>query len=128
MIVGVAGAFMALATGDTAEELMRPNRQLVDAHSTFGALATWLYGALLLGEISALINAKKYIFNKNTKFIERLLTVFDKIFCNKTVSIIIAIVALIAISVTGLLGGVIAYGVSADPFANIILKILGITL
>ena len=62
LLVGVLGAFAALATGDTAEHLVHPNRQLVDAHSTFGAVATWIYGALLVGEFAAVINAQNYHF------------------------------------------------------------------
>jgi hypothetical protein len=33
---------------------------------------------------------------------------------------------LLAISLTGLLGGVLVYGTSADPIAGLVLKLLGI--
>ena len=128
LLVGVLGAFAALATGDTAEHLVHPNRALVEDHSTFGALATWIYGALLLGEIAAIINAKKFVYAKSIQFLSSISILVEKILCNKVFSIVLAILGFIAISLTGLLGGVIAYGVTADPFAATVLKILGITL
>ena len=122
LVVGVLGAFAALATGDTAEHLVKPNHQLVDAHSTFAAVATWLYGALLLGEITAMVNvrlaAQKIV----------VLQFLECVLCHPLFSALLAFLALVAISITGLLGGVMAYGVTADPFANVVLKILGISL
>ena len=126
LFVGILGACAALLTGDTAEHLVHPNRQLVDAHSTFAEVATWLYAALLVGEISAIINAKQYI--KNSQSISSVLRFVERVFCNPLLSGIIAFIALVAISLAGLLGGVMAYGLTADPFAPIILKLLGITL
>ena len=127
LLVGVLGAFAALATGDVAEHLVHPNRQLVNVHSTFGAAATWIYGALLVGEAAAVINMQKYAFG-SWQFISKVFQFLENVFCNRIFSGILAFVGLIAISITGLLGGAIAYGVTADPFAEIILHILGINL
>jgi uncharacterized membrane protein len=128
LVVGLLGACAALLTGDTAEHLVRPNRQLVDAHSTFGALATWIYGALLAGEIAAVINTKRYIYGKGWQFVSSILRFLEQVLCNPLLSGILAFIGLIAISVTGLLGGTIAYGLTADPFAGTVLKILGINI
>jgi len=128
LLIGVLGAFAALATGDTAEHLIHPNRQLVNAHSNFGEIATWIYGGLLVGEIAAVINAQKYTYRKSWKFISSILTFLENVFCNRIFSGILAFAGFIAISITGLLGGAIAYGTTADPFAGTILKILGINL
>ena len=127
LLVGVLGAFAALATGDAAEHAFHPNRQLVDMHSNFAALATGLYGALLAGELLMVVNPwlmKKIRSGALMKF----LTVLEKILTNRAFSKILAFLALIAISITGLLGGVMVYGASADPVAGIVLKMLGITL
>ena len=96
-------------------------------HSTFGAAATWIYGALLVGEFAAVINAQNYDFKK-WQFIPKLTRFLEKILCNRIFAAILAFVGLIAISVTGMLGGVIAYGVTADPVAPLVLKVLGINL
>ncbi|MCF7864964.1 MAG: hypothetical protein K9M11_00460 [Candidatus Pacebacteria bacterium] len=132
LFVGVFGAFGALATGDTAEHLTHPNRQLVDMHSTFGAASTWLYGSLLLGEISAFINARtytsRYAFFAKYPVVVKILALLEQVFCNRVFSSILALVALITLSITGVLGGVLAYGLTADPFAATLVSWLGITL
>ncbi|MEN9614123.1 MAG: hypothetical protein RLZZ347_430 [Candidatus Parcubacteria bacterium] len=127
LVVGVGGAFLALATGDTAERLAHANRQLVNAHSTFAGVATWLYGALLLGEILSVYNPK--IFLKITSAsLQKVLSALERFLTRPLFSRVIAFVALVAISITGLLGGVIVYGTTADPIAGFVLNILGITL
>jgi uncharacterized membrane protein len=130
LLVGVCGAFGALATGDTAEHLTHPNRQLVNMHSTFGALTTWIYGGLLIGELSAFINARisdpRYALFARYRFVVKLLIVLEHVFCNRTFSAILALLALVALSITGLLGGVLAYGLTADPFAGYVVSMLGI--
>jgi uncharacterized membrane protein len=128
LLVGVLGAFAALATGDTAEHLVRPNHQLVDMHSTFGGIATYIYGALLLGEIAAIFNTYKDHISASWKWLVRISLFVEKVLCNKIYACILAVAGLIAISITGMLGGVIAYGLAADPIAPVLLKLLGITL
>lgn len=128
LLFGVLGAFAALATGDTAEHLVRPNRQLVDMHSNFGAASAWIFGALLVGEIAAIFNTYKDRISSSWQWLLQLSLFLEKILCNKIFSIILAIVGLIAIAITGLLGGVIAYGLTADPVAPFVVKLLGITL
>ncbi len=121
LVVGVFGAFAALATGEAAEHLLkpRPNRSLVEMHSTFAALSTWIFSVLLLGEIASFFNI--YRRNVIAQWIER-------VFCNKWFSALLALIGLVCISLTGLLGGVIAYGLTADPVAPFVLRILGINL
>ena len=128
LVVGVFGAFAALATGDTAEHLVHPNRALVGMHSTFAGIATIIYGALLAGEIAAVINVQKYVYGKSWKWVASILNFVEVVLCNPVFSAILALLGLVAISVTGLLGGTIAYGLTADPVAPFVLKILGITL
>jgi uncharacterized membrane protein len=119
LVVGVLGACAALATGDTAEHLLvQRNHQLIEAHSTFGVISTFIFGALLLGEITAFYNSRRR--NNVALWLE-------KVLCNRLFSALLALVGLVCISLTGLLGGVIVYGVGVDPFAPIVLKMLGIT-
>lgn len=128
LLIGVAGAFAALATGDSAEHLTHPNRQLVNMHATFASLSTWSYSALLVGEFAAIVNAKNYIYKKGFEWISSLLRFLEKVLCNRIFSVTLAIVGFIAISITGMLGGIIAYGTTADPIAPLLLKFLNITL
>ena len=127
LLVGVCGAFLALSTGETAEHLVRPNHQLVEMHSLFATISTWLYGALLAGEFLSIVNPM--ILPKiRSSVVVKILALIEKILTHKAFSKILALFGLVAISVTGLLGGVMVYGVSADPIAGTVLTLLGISL
>ena len=124
---GVLGAFAADATGSLAQHLVHPNHQLVDAHSTFAAWSTFLYCILLAGEVASVIRSE-YGSKIHSKILHKLLALCEKILCNPIFSKIVALLGFVAISVTGLLGGTMVYGITADPLANIVLKLLGINL
>jgi uncharacterized membrane protein len=126
LVVGVLGAFAALYTGSIAEHLVHPNRQLVNTHSTFAVAATWLYGALLFGEIIAVVNDQNYVYKKSFQPLSLLLHFIERILCSGIISWILAALGFIAIFLTGLLGGAIVYGATADPIAPIVLNLLGI--
>jgi uncharacterized membrane protein len=128
LVVGVLGAFTALLTGKTAEHLFHPNRQLVSDHIDFAVTSTCLYGALLAGEIISFVNARRFKYGKNWKFISPVLVFLEQVLCNRILSAIIALIGLIAISCTGILGGVMVYGPTADPLAGVLLHLLGITV
>lgn len=125
LVVGVLGAIVASATGEISEHLIRPDRQIVEMHSLFATISTWIYGLLLLGELLALTNpwiTRKFPnvgLLKLSRFLEHILT-------NRWLSMAFAIVGVLTISLTGLLGGVMVYGASADPLVPIVLKLLGI--
>lgn len=127
LLAGVLGAFVSLSTGEVAEHLTNPNEKLVEMHAFFAGLSTWLYGALLAGEFLTLVSpwliAKQFLVP-----LMGLISWIQKILTHITLSKFIAFFGLIAISITGLLGGVMVYGTTADPLANVVLKILGINL
>ncbi len=125
LVIGVLGAFVASSTGEIAEHLVRPDGQLVEMHAFFASLATWLYGLIVLGEILYFITP--FIASKlSSAPLNTLLAYIQNILQNRIVSSILAGLGLIAISVTGLLGGVMVYGVSADPITGVVLRVLGI--
>ncbi len=88
-------------------------------------ISTWIYGLLLLGEILFYLNVSiipKLNLPKTTTFI----IYIQKILTHPLFSKILAFLGFVAISVTGLLGGAMVYGVSADPFTGVVLRLLGI--
>ena len=127
LLAGVLGAVVASYTGEIAEVLTRPDYQLVEMHSWFAAIATWLYSLLLLGELLFLL---KPLITRKPNFIAvtRVLDLLQIILTHRTLSLIMAFLGLVALSVTGLLGGVMVYGLSADPLAGIVLKLLGLAI
>ena len=124
LTIGVLGAFIALQTGDAAEHAFRPVRNIVEAHSNFAGFATIVYIVLLVAEIIATLQEKNILVKIQSTFVQKILNWYQAFFGGRVVSGILAFVGLIAISITGLLGGVMVYGPSADPLAALVLKLL----
>lgn len=127
LLVGVLGAFASLSSGESAEHLTTASHQLVETHAFFASAATWLYGILLAGEVLTVLNPW-FLPRLNIQFVSRLFTWLQRVITRPFLSKLIAFLALIAIALTGLLGGVMVYGVTADPLAPFVLKLLNITL
>lgn len=120
---GEIAALIAQTTGETAEHLGQHNRQILEMHSLLAQVSVVIYAILLTGELLFFLNhylSAKIKYKPLLKFLE----IIEKIFSDKTLAIILSTAGLITISLTGLLGGVMVYGVSADPLAPIILKFL----
>ncbi len=125
LLAGVLGAFLSNTTGELAEHLVRPEEALVEMHAFFALASTWIYGLLLGGEILFILNpylSKKFPLGS----ISTLLIKIETLLTNRTPTLVLAVLGVVAISLTGLLGGVMVYGTSADPLAPFILKILGL--
>lgn len=127
LFVGVAGAFIALYTGSTASRLIHPNRQLVSIHSMFASIATLLYCLIVLGEILSYL-IPVIIPKLNSPKFTNFLVFIQNILISPFVSKSLALLGLIAISLTGLLGGAMVYNTTADPMTGIILHMFGIVL
>lgn len=127
LCLGVLSAFVAASTGETAERLIRPDHQLVEMHSLFASISIFLYGALLLGEVLSFLTPE-IIGKIKLEKINPLLKFIQKVLTHSLFSKILAFLGILAISVTGLLGGVMVYGLSADPLAPMVLNILGLTI
>lgn len=125
LVFGVLGAFVALQTGELAEKLTMPNKDIVEAHSFFATTSTWVYILILVGEIISISLPWLDSKIKSQKILNILIKV-KNILIKPVVTKILAAVGFITITLTGLLGGVMVYGTSADPFAKIVLKLLGI--
>lgn len=125
LVFGVLGAFASLTTGEIAEELVRPDRNIVEMHELFGNISTWVYAVLLLSEMMSILNAYVVPKFKNQALINASLKL-ENFLSNYSLGILLAVVGFVSISVTGLLGGVMVYGFTADPFAPIVLQILGL--
>ena len=127
LLFGVLGAVAASSTGEIAEKLVRPDHDLVEMHAFFAATSTWIYGVLLVGEVLLYVNnflQKKGMF---TSVIPFLLWV-EKCITHRIVTALLAFLGLLAISVTGLLGGVMVYGATADPVAPFVMNLLGLSM
>ncbi len=125
LTAGILGGLLALQTGEIAENLTNQNHDILEMHEFFASLSVRVYGVILLGELMVIfgsfVNSK--IQNKTALDIYGTLVT---LLTNKYLVIILAVVGVVAIALTGLLGGVMVYGTSADPLAEPILSLLGI--
>ena len=123
LAVGFLGALIALTTGDIDKsnfERNSPERQIISVHSTWAVISTYIYGLLVLLYIISWIDREK-ILSKGKLWLSLISiknALLDSWFC-----ILIAAAGLIAITITGALGGAIVYGPLADPFVSFIYNI-----
>lgn len=125
LVAGVLGALVANSTGEMAEDLISGKHDLIETHAFFASATIFFYSLLLASEFLSFIN-QKIISRLNISPITKLFIFLEKILTNKGIFVLLAILGLLSISLTGLLGGVIVYGDTADPLAKPILQILGL--
>lgn len=125
LLAGVLGAFFANTTGEVAEHIARPDHKIVETHAFFALLSTWVYGLLCLGEVLFFTNS--FLSKKIPSSAISVLSFVERILTNKAITMFLALSGVVAISITGMLGGVMVYGVSADPLAPFVLKLLGLS-
>lgn len=127
LVLGVLGAWAGNATGEIAEHVVRVNREVLHAHTFFAGATNLFYVLLLLGELLPFITP--IVFEKfNFMQIGKLFAFVQIIVSNKVLMVIFAILGLVSITFTGLLGGVMVYGTTADPLAGFVLQMLGISI
>ncbi len=123
--LGTLCAFLATATGDMAEDIMKktdPSKlPLIEAHSMYAGAVLGIFSLLTFGYViewctrnSVLGCVTRYAFLQK---------------CSRTIlkySILLSVLGLIAISITGGLGSAIVYGQDADPFVTIIYRLFSL--
>lgn len=126
LFTGTVGIFLAKATGETAQEIVKPDNNIVEMHELFANITTWFYVLLVvitfLPFIISFLQKKCIRFKKIISLLQRVHSFLNKNLIIKTS----AFLGVISLFITGLLGGVMVYGLSVDPIAPFILKILGL--
>lgn len=128
LLLGIFGSWISNATGEIAERIAQPNPKILNLHEGFATASTNVYFILLILELFFFFNPKwleiKYL--KIFKPLKSILLFIQKLFSKNWIIKILAIIGALLIALTGLLGGVMVYGISADPLASPILKIFGL--
>lgn len=128
LVTGSIGAFVSSATGEQAEHMLRDQslRSLVEMHSLFAGVTTWIYAALAVCYVVVLYShtpVYEALRKANTKFANMLLRVCTKIVQSPLV-ILLAFLGLVALTFTGALGASIVYGPDFDPFTQFVYNLL----
>ncbi len=121
LFIGLAGAFFALQTGDVASELVREGRNVVHLHEFYAKVASVLFGLLFVHYLALL--GDQYVNRVLPASLSRWWNVLFRIQAavfTSPVIVLLALAGLIALTVTGALGGILVYGVGLDPLTNLV--------
>lgn len=125
VISGTLGGFLGLFTGDLAEESYRHKiefKPLIEVHSTWAAAAVVVYCIISTAYLLAWFEQSIWFQNhKSHHFIISIWPTISgiiKFILKPWVVVLLAIIGLIAVSITGALGGAIVYGPDIDPIVN----------
>lgn len=114
VIVGSLSTIPTMLAGIIAKPLFEDAIQVVNVHETFAITTSIIF--LFLGMLYVVIWMKKQIKKSSVAFLLRL----QKIIFLYHIEKILALIGLITITITGALGGIIAFGPGTDPLAHFV--------
>jgi uncharacterized membrane protein len=127
VILGSLTSFIAMQTGEMAEEILSERSQLVEKHSAFANISAYIFGF-----ISIVYVIHWYKLSQEGKKMElvdipskkiQVFILVEKIYRSILIPIL-ALIGLATITITGALGGAIVYGQNIDPFVNFIYSLV----
>lgn len=125
VLVGFLGGWVSQITGEQAEHLVGRS-QIVETHSFFAGASMFIFGIFAFEFVILFLKTKFIDLYSRLGFVSKIIDWCLDLLQNKLFRFILALLGLIAIFITGLLGGVLVYGPTADPLAPFVLKILGL--
>ncbi len=131
VIIGALSSSLALQTGELAEELYKKNsevRNLIETHASWAGFASYIFALLAtLYAIHFVVKSSFHIKIQNT-LIKPLwlfiVQISEKLFETVWFMMVASFVGIVAITITGALGGAIVYGPNVDPVVKIIYSLL----
>ena len=128
LIAGLLGAWLSSLTGEAASEITRHNRAILELHEGTANASIGVYLVLLFAELlyyfrPEWLSAKNGRIFKTAHF---LIVNLQAWLAQVWILRLLAFAGALLIALTGLFGGVMVYGVAADPLAAPLLKILGL--
>jgi uncharacterized membrane protein len=122
LIIGTVGSYIAFFTGSLIEDNFRGTDQqkLVSLHSNFGATVAIYFSVIsalyIISWINRVVTDPTLTQNSFWKF----LVSVESLFIESVFAVLIGFAGLVLITITGALGGAIAYGTQGDFVTNFI--------
>ena len=119
VIIGVGSSFFALQTGQIAKQKFRatPEMALVNMHSSWAILSVYIFSFVAILYIISWIDKELGIVkNESYRNIWHFALNIKTKVLESWIIIVLAALGLVAITITGALGGAIVYGPDTDPF------------
>ncbi len=132
VIVGTLSAFVTLQTGEWAERAYRNSSatmRIIEIHSTWADGAVIVFGVLAAAYAIAWLNRTTYwnqLLQKQSwlQSTWKVLSVLSRVCIQTPLVLALSLAGLIAITVTGALGGSLVYGPDIDPVVSFIYHLL----
>jgi hypothetical protein len=127
LLVGSASALVARQTGELIEHSFQsiPSvAPVVELHSLVATITTGLFCGIALAHIIVWLQDSATFPRLSTQKLFGWIAPIARRISTGWVAVTLAIIGLASISLTGALGGIIAYGPSVDPVASIVYKLL----
>lgn len=135
LVLGTIGAYVAVLFGSLVEDAIVAEKvgtipkiaDIIDMHSTFAGITTTIFSILSVAYIIT------WIERENPDLIGRTLARFPKLallvslknfLLKPSVAIILSFLGLIAVTITGAIGGGIVSGPNVDPIVAIVYRLL----
>jgi len=125
LFLGTITSWLALSTGEVAEERVGET-VLVDTHALFANATSWIFSILAVAYLWSAV-LRPFLQKKNLplpRIIDTILNRLTGIILFRPLVIILSLAGLVAITITGALGGAIVYGPDIDPFVSFFYHLL----
>lgn len=126
VIAGTVGAFAAVQTGEIARGLIEDDSldALLDLHKNFATFTLHLFSFIAIAYIFAWLKRDgQNLWLKIPSGITKVFDYYSQFVLYPPLVIILSIIGVIAITITGALGGAVVYGPEGDPVIKIIYNI-----
>ncbi len=123
LLLGTLGSYAAVQTGGMIEHQFTSERSLVRMHSTFAGYTVALFTVLTLMYIITLVEEKWNLSARISGTLGKIwkaIVSLVRLLMRPAPLIVLALAGLALVTITGALGGSIAYGPDVDPVAHFV--------
>lgn len=130
VIIGSLTSSLALQTGELAEQAYKGSetRTLIEIHASWAGFASTLFAILAIIYASKLITLSSFNERISRSFFgplwQFIISITDALYTSTWFMMAAAFIGIVAITVTGALGGAIVYGPDVDPIVKTIHSLL----
>lgn len=129
VVTGTALSFVAIQTGESVAESMRvmniteTMRSAIAMHERFANATSVIFTVISLVYLFRIVEQRAW-FGRMPKFLQSIVTTYLRLLDHRVFLVLAASMGLLAITVTGALGGSLVYGADVDPIVKLIYRIL----
>lgn len=123
VIIGSFASVFAFATGNLIEHQFEDQSALVEVHSFWANLTVLIFGLIAFSYFIAFIERGKLFGAREKGFILKMWNIallVKKIVIESFLIFPLVLFGLLAVTITGALGGIIVYGANLDPFTRLV--------